>query len=293
MITRLLYIFAILLSAACVCAKAELNIPPYPPQQWRLSVNFRFSTDVLVKFLDKKPSKDQLFGPDMLDLWLTDDGEIRGSSTHPVLTHKLSEGFIVRDSSAIAYVPQADQRTIYSNVCAVLHSFHFVNSFSRTNFDDSGIDITVDVEVNGQGMSVKYDKVQAKDGLPREVASLLAVLRRSLPSTYSGLFDYLHVSKLPALSDEVANKYRQCQLHREWMTIGDVSIAYGFPIIDKAYSKAEKKLFPHANLYSAGGCVVSPDSPKTEKVLYCSSCRKAEAEWQEKHSKKPKQSPRS
>ncbi len=72
------------------------------------------------------------------------------------------------------------------------------------------------------------------------------------------------------------------------MRVGDVSIAYGLLCPEKAYSEARKKLFPNAHLYLAGGCVVTPGSPKTEKVLYCPSCRKAEAEWQEKHGKKSK-----
>lgn len=232
----------------------------------------------------------EIFGSEMLNLWLTDDSAIQGSTTHPVLTHKLPTfGFGELYSEVVGYIPQADQGSIYSNACAVLQSFHFVGSFSHTNFDDSGIDISVDVEVNGQGMLVQYNKIQAKDGLPPDVASLLALLRRNLPASYSGLFDYLHVVRLPALSADQANRYRQCQLHHEWMKVGDVPIVYGLLRSQKAYWKAQKKFFPNADLYWPGGCSITDESPKSKKVLYCEACRKAEAEWQKKHSKKTKQ----
>ena len=287
---RIVYMLAIFIQGAFLSAKAEMNVPAYPPQQWRLSVNFNFSRDVLVGFMDKKPNKDDFFGPELLNLWLTDDGAIRGSSTHPVLTRRLPKGgFGGLGSEVIGYVPQVDQGAIYSNACAVLQSFRFVNSFSHTNFDDSGIDISIDLEINGRCMTVKYDKVKAKDGLPPSVTSLLASLRRSLPSSYNGFLDYLHVSRLPALIGESAHRYQQCQLHHEWMRVGDVSIAYGLICFEKEYTDAHKQLFPNAHSYSAGGCVVMSESPKTEKVLYCPSCRKAEAEWQEKHGKKSKQ----
>jgi len=286
---RIIYILAIFLHPAFLSANAEMNVPAYPPQQWRLSVNFDLSRDVLVGFLDKKPGKNDFFSPEMLDLWLTDDGAIRGSSTHPVLTRKLPKGgFGGLGSEVIGYAPKVDQGAIYSSACAVLQSFRFVDSFSRTNFDDSGIDISIELQVNGRCMSVKYDKVQAKEGLPPAVASLLALLRRNLPACYSGFFDYLHVSRLHALTGEEANQYRQCQLHHEWMRVGDVSIAYGLLCPQKAYADARRKLFPNAHSYSAGGDVVTPESPKIEKVLYCPSCRQAEAKWQEKYDKKSK-----
>jgi hypothetical protein len=71
------------------------------------------------------------------------------------------------------------------------------------------------------------------------------------------------------------------------MKVGEIPIAYGFFMPNKAYSEAQKSLFLNANLYSASGCVVEPDSPKHEKTLYCETCREAESEWIKKNGKKP------
>jgi hypothetical protein len=162
------------------------------------------------------------------------------------------------------------------------------HAFIHTNSEASGIDISFHLEINGRSMWVKYDKLQAKDDLPAGVNSLFALLRRSLPASYGGLFDYLRVSRLPPLPGDVAGHYRQCQVHHEWMKVADVYIAYGFHAPEEAHLDARKKLFPHANMYSAlGGCLVTPGSPTTEKTLYCESCRKAEAEWQKKNGKTP------
>ena len=278
----------IIIQAALFKGNAEVNVPPYPPQQWRISVTFNFSSDVLLTFLDTKPKDGDFLCPEMLSLWLSEDFEIRGSNSHPVLTRKLPEhGFGGPTFEALGYVRMVDQSTIYSNACRVLQSFRYTDTFIHTNNDASGIDISIDVEINGRSMSAKYDKLHAKDNLPADVAALLALLRRSLPPSYESLFDYLRVAKLPSLTGDLASQYRRCQLHNEWMKIGDVSIVYGLLCTDETYSKAREQHFPNAHTYSSGGCVVTPNSPKGEKSLYCESCRKAESEWRKKHEKKP------
>ena len=285
---RSICILVILIQAAVLKGKAEVNAPPYPPQQWGLRVTFTFSRDVLLTFVDAKPNAGESLIPGMLFLWLSDDCEIRGHSSHPVLRRKLSEDGSERlGFEAIGYVPQVDQRAVYSNACRVLDSFRYANSFAHTNYDASGIDISIDLEINGRSMSVKYDKLQAKDAPPDDIASLLALLRRNLSSAYGGLFDRLHVTKLPPLTGDSADHYRRCQLHNEWMKVGDASIVYGLPSVDQAYSHAENQCFPNANIHSFSGCMSEPDGPKGEKCLYCESCRKAESDWRKKSEKKP------
>lgn len=285
----LAYLLAVLFYGAFHNTNAEIILPAYPPQQWRLTVHFSISDDLDRGFLHKKPSENEFLSFEPLYLGLS-DGAISGPTTHPVLTGKLSEaGMGGLETTDIGYVPQLDQAAIYAITGEVLRSFHFVDTFSRTNFDASGIDISIDLEINGRSLAVNYNKLQAKDGLPPNVDKLLGLLRRSLPASYSNFFNYLKVPQLPALTGQESTQYRQCELHHEWMVVGDVSIAYGLLIHDKAYSKAHQKYFPNAHLYSAGGCVVTPRSPQQEKTLYCPSCRKAEAEWQAKYGKKPKQ----
>ena len=131
-------------------------------------------------------------------------------------------------------------------------------------------------------MQVKYDNFKTESILPSEVAPVLALLRRSLPPSYRKLFDYLHVATLPPLPENQAGLYKKCEMHDEWMMVADIPISYGLPRFDENYMKAEKQLFPNANLRRLGGCVVSENSPRTTKGLYCESCRKAEAEWREK-----------
>jgi hypothetical protein len=168
-----------------------------------------------------------------------------------------------------------------------LRAFQFTNAFPHTNFDAPGIDLSIDLQVNGRSLSIQYDKLQAPEDLPPGVGSLLALLRRNLPASYSRFFDYLRVPTLPPLTGEDATRYRQCALHHEWMKVDEVRVAYGLSCPTKAYSEAHKKLFPNACLYSNGGCVVTPNGSKTTKVRYCDSCRQAAAEWQKKHGQTP------
>ena len=285
---QLATIVCIVIQAALISAKAELTLPAYPPQEWRLSITFNFSRDVLLSFLDTKPGKHQLFNPDTLFLWFSGDCEIRGSTSHPVLARKLQkDGFGAMRFEAIGFVPEIDQSVIYSNAFAAIESFAFTQSFAHTNYNASGVDISINMEVNGRSISIKYDRWQESDALPSGVADLFTFIRRHLPSNYNGLFDYLRVPKLTPLTGDAANHYRRCEVHDEWMKVGDSTIIYGMPCYDKAWSEARRRLFPRASTYSSGGGVVSQGRPKNAKTIYCESCRKAGAEWRKKNKKKP------
>jgi len=271
---------ATLLCAFCGTGHAQMAFPSYPPQHWQCSISFDFSQDVFLKFLHSKPSKDEFVPSESLFLWLYDGCRIDGPSSHPALTGTWSKNRIsIFGSQTLGFLSQADQALAYSNACAVMKSFSFANSFKHTNYDDSGVDISISMEINGRSMSVSFKKLQQNEDLPAGVGPLLAIMRRNLPSSYSRLFDDLRVPVLPPLPANVAARIRLCELHHEWMKLGTVKIAYGLIEGNEAFSQAQKRLFPNSHSFTLGGCVVSPESPKENTVLYCESCRKAEADW--------------
>ena len=59
-----------------------------------------------------------------------------------------------------------------------------------------------------------------------------------------------------------------------------VPIRYGYPEFDRAW-EVKAELFPNANSYSLGGCVIDLDGPKHERFPVCRECRLAEKEWRE------------
>ena len=274
---------SVLAGTVMAATGVEINAPPYPPQKWQLTITFSFSRDIFLQFLDDKPKNPECVMPESLNLWMLGDAAIRGSSFHPVVTHRTGKnGFGSFGSEALSFVPQSDQAGIYSNACRVLRAFSYAESFAFTNYDASGIDLTVDLQVNGRSLSVKYDKLQRNQILPGGVADLLALMRRNLPPSYDRLFDSLLVPRLPPLEGKEASQYLKCELHNEWMKIGDIPIVYGLLMRDEASQKAEKQIFPNANTSTAGGCVSSPDSPKEEKTLYCETCRHSQKAWLKK-----------
>jgi hypothetical protein len=260
---------------------AEVIFPPYPPQQWNLTVTFDFSEDVLRKFLDEKPDKDEFFNFGLFMISVSDDFSIEGPSAHPVLTHKISKGrYGAHDLSTLGFVPLSDHSAIYSNSCKALKAFRFADAPTNTDYDAPGIKITAKLEINGTSFSAEYPRLQKQVHLPEDLVPLLSLLRRNLPASYDRLLDYMRVPKLPPLSGDSANQIRKCQLHNEWMKVGDVPKIYGLISAPKSYPQVQKTLFPNAESCSFGGCCSSPDSPKSEKVLYCESCRKAANEWE-------------
>lgn len=78
-----------------------------------------------------------------------------------------------------------------------------------------------------------------------------------------------------------------CEVHKTKMEHKVVKIAYGLilPGPDSPSADAERRLFPHSREYSLGGCVITPHSPKTERVYVCSGCKKAYETWKSENKK--------
>jgi hypothetical protein len=73
-----------------------------------------------------------------------------------------------------------------------------------------------------------------------------------------------------------------CELHGEEMATTKVRIQYGYPAFDGTWEVAAE-LFPNANSYSLGGCVMDVDNPKFEYLPVCGECRRAEEKWRAEH----------
>ena len=78
-----------------------------------------------------------------------------------------------------------------------------------------------------------------------------------------------------------------CEVHKSKMDYKEVRISYGLPTRrpDEPSGDTERRLFPHHREYSLGGCVISSDSPKTEKVYVCGDCKKAYEKWKSENKK--------
>jgi hypothetical protein len=70
-----------------------------------------------------------------------------------------------------------------------------------------------------------------------------------------------------------------CELHALPLREDTIPIRYGRPKFNLKEREARQKLFPHANSFYRGGCIVR--EAKRARVSYCPECRKAETEWQE------------
>ncbi|MFL6229055.1 MAG: energy transducer TonB [Pyrinomonadaceae bacterium] len=101
------------------------------------------------------------------------------------------------------------------------------------------------------------------------------------------------VERLPG---NLPRKY--CRVHGELLRKDEVEIRYGLLGFAPGYEKAEEKLFPNANFFVGGGCVIETEvdpctgeerqsSPQRAEVLYCPKCRLAESLWHRKHPLKP------
>ena len=263
--------------------QAQLGAPAFPPADWSVWITINVSTDIAETFLEKRPAKNEFFHVDLISLWLHKDGRLNGPRKHPLLTGKLpSRNFAdheILGAGAIAYLPIVDQKTVYEKAIETVNSFKFTNSFSGKPQEASGVDIGLHLQINGRDISVQYRTIQPEDGLSEPILAALAVFRRNLPREYGKLFDFLKVPKLASLPESEAKQYAKCMVHNEWMRIDDVPISYGFPAPRESYWKAAREFFPHTARSLAGGCVVSPGSPKSAKVLYCETCRTLEKKW--------------
>ena len=71
-----------------------------------------------------------------------------------------------------------------------------------------------------------------------------------------------------------------CAVHGIELQTDTVKIIYGLMQPMPGY---QREHYPHANTWSHGGCIITDDSPKKAQVSYCPECRRAEAEWMERH----------
>ncbi len=74
-----------------------------------------------------------------------------------------------------------------------------------------------------------------------------------------------------------------CSVHKVELLEEEVPVHYGLIRFSADYIAAKKGLFPNANSFVLGGCIVSPTHPKTRKAKYCPHCRAAESTWHETH----------
>ena len=69
-----------------------------------------------------------------------------------------------------------------------------------------------------------------------------------------------------------------CKLHGTKLKRRKVPIHYGLPAFDDAWD-VQEKLFPNANSYSLGGCVIDLDNPTHGTAMVCEDCREALSAW--------------
>lgn len=72
-----------------------------------------------------------------------------------------------------------------------------------------------------------------------------------------------------------------CEVHKTTMEHKKVKIHYGLilPGPNEPSADTQRQSFPHHCEYSLGGCVITPDSPKTTRVYVCANCKKAYDKW--------------
>ena len=276
------------LASGVLCAlipgQAGLNPPPFPPQDWAITVEFGLSVESALKIFNVSPiDRSYLHSPSFF-IHMDDDSIISGPSLQAVLPTDI--GFGGHDlgfSEPFGYVPAVDQEAIYSNACRVIESLKFTNTPIHAGYEPDWFSISIKLEVNDRSIAASFDSLHTKDDIPAELVTLLAHLRRNLPGSYDKVFVLMGIPKLPALSGEEAIHYLRCQVHGEWMKVDDVPIAYGLIIDEKSFANAKVKFFPNARTSYRGGCTISGNDPQEQRLLYCASCRKAQSEWQQKH----------
>jgi hypothetical protein len=277
------------------CRHKTLAKPEFPPQTWQFKIDITLSDDLVLPFLKEKPSEDEFIPVDSLSFWLNSDtlldpdASLLASRSNPVITgvwdEDAFEDFL--DAGPIAFVPVHDQKLIYEYAFQAVEAFEFAHSFAHTDFEASGIDVSLELEVNGRTITLAYQKIQADEKLPENILMVLASIGRNLPSEYDRLFEFLKVPKLPPLPPEQAQKYAKCKLHDEWMKLDEVPVIYGYG----GYSTEYEKLFPGANTFIWAGCMGPADANVTSKTLFCSSCRAAEKKWVKEYKSKYLPSP--
>ncbi|MDZ7839733.1 MAG: hypothetical protein U5R46_02765 [Gammaproteobacteria bacterium] len=61
-----------------------------------------------------------------------------------------------------------------------------------------------------------------------------------------------------------------CHIHDCELVSAIVPIRYGYPIMDESWDLASEN--PHHGHYELGGCVITPDSPRTRSAWVCPVC---------------------
>jgi hypothetical protein len=82
---------------------------------------------------------------------------------------------------------------------------------------------------------------------------------------------------LCAIPTQIGPLAHKCKLHHVKMLRGTIPIEYGYVVpLDDNLARVENVWCPNANEWSAGGCVVDANSPKTTVDWYCQICRDEE-----------------
>ncbi len=74
-----------------------------------------------------------------------------------------------------------------------------------------------------------------------------------------------------------------CEVHGERLRNGKAAVVYGLLELPDTYCDARRREFPLSRTWQPGGCLVWDDAPKTVMVIFCQSCRSAEADWRKAH----------
>ncbi len=84
-------------------------------------------------------------------------------------------------------------------------------------------------------------------------------------------------TKVAPLSPTEA-KTQKCELHGTRLQNGTAPILYGRRGSVVPFNTA-KSAFPRARSHVFGGCIVSENSPGSQRVRFCPKCRTAEKRW--------------
>ena len=88
------------------------------------------------------------------------------------------------------------------------------------------------------------------------------------------------------LGGETIYDIEVCAAHKTKMTWTEARVAYGLMAgTHEPRDAAGRPSFPNHREYKLGGCMVGPGSPKTEKILVCSECKKGFERWKEEEAK--------
>lgn len=78
-----------------------------------------------------------------------------------------------------------------------------------------------------------------------------------------------------------------CHVHHVPLVQETVPITYGLPGPADTEPEAKLTKFPFASRIALGGCVISPDAPKTSTVWLCPSCLESRQTWMTQHPNDP------